>query len=317
MSVNDRGREVVLGVDVGGTKVLMGLVSREGEILLSEKRLVVWGDGQALLEAIFDAADSLLARAGDAFKLLAVGIGIKGHVQENRLISSSIMGGMVEYDFVGLMEAHFHLPVWIDNDVNAATMAEAILGAGRNNDFFVYVNIGTGSAVGIYDQGRLVRGRTNFSGEIGNMVCRIPQEDRLFCLEDVASGKGLCDETRRLAAGFPDSALAGKAAKEQLSAIQVFEAWHAGDPLAREVVGRAVDILATSIINFECMLGSGLYIFGGGVISEPAFFEQVCARVQAIRSQLGLSFPFEMRVSALGAANVGLLGAASVAFSEI
>ena len=82
-------------------------------------------------------------------------------------------------------------------------------------------------------------------------------------------------------------------------------------------MSRAVEVLAINVINFECVLGSGLFIFGGGVISEPAFFEQVCARVQAIRTQLRLQLPLELRVSALGAANVGLLGAACVAFSAM
>ena len=78
-----------------------------------------------------------------------------------------------------------------------------------------------------------------------------------------------------------------------------------------------MEVLSISVINFECVLGSGLYIFGGGVISEPAFFEQVCARVQDIRTRMQLHLPLEMRVSTLGAANVGLLGAACVAFSAM
>ncbi|MGN0772348.1 MAG: ROK family protein [Candidatus Ventricola sp.] len=319
MNGNNPGREAVLGIDIGGTKVLVGLVSRGGEILCSERRPVVWGEDRALFDAICEAADSLLAAAGDAVRVLAVGIGVKGHVQDNRLISSSVLGGAVSYDFCGMLREHFHLPVYADNDVNAATVAEAILGAGRDTNFFVYVNIGTGSALGIYDQGRLVRGRVNYSGEIGYTVCRLPQEDRLFCLEDVASGKGLSDETRRLAPAYPGSALALRAQRtvQNLSAIEIFDAWRAGDALAQEVVGRAVEVLAVSVINFECVLGSGLFIFGGGVISEPAFFDQVCARVQAIRAQLHLQLPLELRVSALGAANVGLLGAACVAFSAM
>lgn len=319
MNEHSQCQEAVLGIDIGGTKVLVGLISREGKILCCERRPVVWGESLALLNDIFEAADSLLMSAGDSVRVLAVGVGVKGHVQDNRLISSSVLGGTVTYDFCGLLQQHFHLPVYADNDVNAATVAEAILGEGKNNDFFVYVNIGTGSALGIYDQGRLVRGRVNYSGEIGYTICHLPQEDRLFCLEDVASGKGLSDEVHRLACRYPGSALAQKAQStpQNLSAIEIFDAWRDGDALAREVVSRAVEVLSISVINFECVLGSGLYIFGGGVISEPAFFEQVCARVQDIRTRMNLHLPLEMRVSTLGAANVGLLGAACVAFSAM
>ena len=318
MNVNNPITEAVLGIDIGGTKVLVGLVARDGQILASEKRPVPLGNCDALLQAIYDAAEHLFAENPD-ISVPAVGIGIKGHVNLNRLVSSSILGGKVSYDFCGMIQAHFQLPVYIDNDVNAATIAEAILGAGKDTDFFVYVNIGTGSAIGIYDQGRLVRGHENFSGEIGYSLCRVPQENRMYGLETVASGKGLNDEVRRLAPSYPDTVLAGGIADEdnRIPAAMIFDAWRAGDALACEVVSRAVETLAVSVINFECMLGAGLYIFGGGVINEPMFFEKVCCRVEQLKAEHGIPFRFDMRISELGAANVGLLGAAGVAYSAI
>lgn len=318
MNVNKSMTEAVLGIDIGGTKVLVGLVSRDGKILASDKRPVPLGDCDTLLQAIYDSAEQLFSENPDIF-VPAVGIGIKGHVNQNRLVSSSILGGRVSCDFCGMIQEHFQLPVYIDNDVNAATIAEAILGAGKDTDFFVYVNIGTGSAIGIYDQGRLVRGHENFSGEIGYSLCRVPQEDRMYGLESVASGKGLNDEVRRLAPAYPDTVLAGSIADRQkrISAFEIFDAWRGGDALASEVVSRAVETLAVSVINFECMLGAGLYIFGGGVINEPLFFEKVCSRVEQLKAEHGIPLPFDMRVSELGAANVGLLGAAGVAYSAI
>ena len=318
MNVNNPITEAVLGIDIGGTKVLVGLVTRDGQILASVKRPVPLMDCDALLQAIYGAAEQLLDE-NPGVHVPAVGIGVKGHVHRNRLVSSSVLGGKISYDFCGMIRDHFQLPVNIDNDVNAATVAEAILGAGKNTDFFVYVNIGTGSAIGIYDQGRLVRGHENFSGEIGYSLCRVPQENRLFGLETVASGKGLNDEVRRLAPAYPDTVLAGGIADEdkRIPAAVIFDAWRAGDALACEVVSRAVETLAVSVINFECMLGAGLYIFGGGVINEPMFFEKVCSRVEQLKAEHGIPFPFDMRVSELGAANVGLLGAAGVAYSAL
>ena len=307
---------VTLAIDIGGTKTAAGLVSDKGQILLSSRRPVVQGSARMLAESLQEQCRCLLQDA--SVKPASVGIGVKGLVndRENRLVSSSILGGPQHDDLRKILEDSLGLPCAIDNDVNAATLAEAAWGAGREHDTFVYVNVGTGTAIGIYDRGRLVRGAVNTCGEIGEMLISLPGESRLFFLENVASGKGLSDEAYRLASGYPSSVLQ-TAMKEssRICASEIFAAARNRDPLACRVIQHACLALTVAMIQLEAVTGAGLYVFGGGVISDPLIFDSILGSVPDMCKKYSLPFTFRMRISALGAADAGLLGAAMLGFS--
>lgn len=312
--------DTVLGIDIGGTKVFIGIVSREGKIVQSYQYPMRRGKPEQVLSGLTAGIERMLEEAHARPK--AIGIGLKGHVDaaHNRIFSSSLIQMDSPYDLCAALSERYGIPAAIDNDVNAATLAEAAMGAGRTSDHFVYVNIGTGSAIGVYEKGALRRGRNNNYGEIGYMLCRrAAGEDSLFCLENVASGKGLDNEIRRLAPHYPRSILqdAMKDQQAMVGAVEIFEAYLGGDELAVRAVDNALEALAVSILNFECLLNCGLYIFGGGIVKDPWFFAKLQGKVQEIRKETRLPFAVEMRMSDLGAANVGLLGAASIAFAVL
>lgn len=312
--------DTVLGIDIGGTKALIAIVSREGQILHSYKYPMKPGTPGTLLDKLTQGIDHVLSASGGA--PAAIGVGLKGHVDASRkvILSSSLIDMEGSFDLCSALSQRYSIPAAIDNDVNAATLAEAAMGAGKTADHFVYVNIGTGSAIGIYENGTLLRGQSNNSGEIGYMLCRRSGEDQtLFCMEDVASGKGLNNEIRRLAPKYPNSMLQESMRDRgaMVGAAEIFSACHEGDELAAHAVDNAIDALATCILNFECLLDCGLYIFGGGIVNDPWFFAQLQSRVRQISAEAQLPFAVEMRMSDLGAANVALLGAACIAFAAL
>lgn len=308
--------DVVLGIDVGGTKTLIGLVTRNGKILHTYKYPMCHTSKEAFFDKLTKGIDHLLADTG--MKPMAIGVGLKGHVDADRniILSSSLIETDSPYDLCAALSQRYGLPAAIDNDVNAATLAEATLGAGKTCEHFVYVNIGTGSAIGVYDKGQILRGRNNNYGEIGYMLLR-HSNGELFCLEDVASGKGLDDEIRRLGSAYPQSVLQPTMTRQStpVGAIEIFDACQKGDALAMLAVNNALEALALSIINFECLLDCGLYIFGGGIVKDPWFFNLLQDGVRRLCVEKNLRFNIDMRMSELGAANAGLLGAASVALA--
>ena len=306
--------KTVLAIDVGGTKTAAGLVNREGKILSSCRRPVVRDDLKKLVESLSEQARGLLKDAAELPG--SMGIGIKGLVDDrlNSLVSSSILGGKQQENLREMLEESIGLPCVIDNDVNAATLAEAAWGAGRENDTFVFVNVGTGTAIGIYDRGRLVRGSENTCGEVCNMLLSLPGEEGLFSLEAVASGQGLADEAVRLAPRFPASTLAKGGAP--VCALDIFSAARESDPLAEWIIENAIYALTLSTVNMEAVTGAGLYIFGGGVVSDSLIFDRLRAGVPEFCRRYGLRLSMDLRISSLGAADAGLLGAARLAFTR-
>lgn len=263
--------------------------------------------------------EAFLEENGRPQGLIGLGIGTHGLVDfaNKRYVGEEPFTEASDYDLCGGLENASGLPVCIDNDLNATALAEARWGTGRRHDNFVYVNIGTGLAVGIIDEGRLVRGRRNFAGEIG--LCLLPPnpvQPVWHNLESVVSGGGLDGEVRRRAKWHPGSVLYEKAwGKEPIHSYTIFEACRAGDALAAEVVDSAATRIAAMLINLEFILDAGLYVFGGGVMSDGDWFlRKMESRILAISGETPEPWEAEMALSDLGSDTAGLLGAASLVF---
>ena len=253
-----------------------GLVNREGKILSSSRRPVVRDGLEKLVESLTEQARELLKDAAE--QPCSMGVGIKGLVDDrhNCLVSSSILGGGQRKNLRELLEETIGLPCVIDNDVN--------------------------------------RGSENTCGEVCNMLLSLPGEEGLFSLEAVASGQGLAEEAARLAPQFPGSVLV-KSGKP-VCAQDIFSAAREKDRLAERIIENAIYALTLSTVNMEAVTGAGLYIFGGGVVSDPLIFDRLRDGVPEFCRRYGLRLSMDLRISSLGAADAGLLGAARLAFTR-
>lgn len=170
---------LLLGVDIGGTKILAGLVDREGHVLERHQRPT--RPDHVLADAIEACRDLMAWAARDDRKIAGIGIGAKGAVDSRRrLLVGSLYLGHGEIAIGDHLERAFGLPVRIENDVHAAAIGEQVFGIGREVDDFVFYNAGTGIALGIIAGGRLYRGASNTAGENGHAV--IDHSGRWPCL---------------------------------------------------------------------------------------------------------------------------------------
>jgi glucokinase len=307
---------ISLGVDIGGTKVCTGLVRENGEILKISRFPVKRGPLADFGKDLIYQIDTFLNDTGYKGKINGIGIGSKGHIDNktNRYIKGSLFTKPDEFDLCKQLKDRFRIPVFMDNDLNATVLAEARWGVGKNTDCFVYVNVGTGIAVGFIDSGNLIRGKENFSGEVGNCLF-MPTEKRPFIhsLESIVSGGGFDQEVRRIAGKYPDSVLAAKAQRpEPILSWEIFEAYRNGDALALDLVNDALCMLTYTVINLEHALNSKLYVFGGGVVTDTWFFDRLRQEVERIAEESGCPWTASMEMSQLGADTAGLLGAVSV-----
>ena len=272
----------VIGVDLGGTKLLAGVVAPDLAVRHRIRRQAFGLDQTRLLTAIVDAVEE--ARAEVEEEVSAVGFGIP--VTLDRRTGMAVYSThlpLADVPFASVMSERLGLPVAVDNDGNCAVLAEARFGAGDGSGDVVMLTLGTGIGGGLVLGGTLQRGWIGAGAELGHMVidmdgppCQGHCPNR-GCLEVMASGSALVREASLRVARRPDTAL-GQALEEgrELTGPFVTELAHDGDPVARdalETVGRALGVGLSSLVN---LLNPEVIVIGGGVIAagemllEPA-----------------------------------------------
>jgi glucokinase len=306
-------------VDVGGTKVLVGAVTPEGEVSASRRYDMNSSTQELTLKSIKTAVLEFMGNwAGPA--PLALGLGVVGQTKPSAGLWVRAMNLPIyaPVPLGRLMRERTSIPCVLDNDVHAATLAELRWGIGKEYRDFIYLNIGTGLAAGLVCNGQLVRGADNYAGELGHMLvdpggslCVCGQRG---CLEPICSGGGILTQVRDGMRDYPDSVLFEALRNGTLSASQVFQAAEGGDRLAARITGKAVQALSTALTNLVNLLNPAVIVYGGGVLSDGWLMEKVSglvlanALVAARRALKGLC------PSRLDPERVGLLGAASLAW---
>jgi glucokinase len=276
-----------IGVDVGGTKVAAGLVDSVGEITHQTRIPMAAADAAAGLAAVTSAIDSVRAAADLDRGLLGLisGIGIcaPGPLDPRTgvVINPPNLPGWRDFPLAALISKSYHLPVRVDNDGNAAALAEALWGAGRGYRNVFCATIGTGIGTGIVFDGRIYHGRTGAAAEGGHMTIdyRGPRCGcgKLGCIEALASGPAIARRAvEKIASGRSSSIL--ELAGGHLDCIttqMVGKAYIAGDPLAREVLQETAMFLTVWLGNIVGLLEPDVMIIGGGAASmlQPFFGE--------------------------------------------
>jgi glucokinase len=266
-----------LGVDIGGTKVAAGLVTAAGEITGKTRvPMVSRGDAAAGFASVRDAIGAAFALRPDARdSVAAVGITSPGPLDPRTgiVINPPNLPCWRDFPLAENVTREFHLPAKVDNDANAAGLAEAVWGAGRGYETVFYATLGTGIGTGIVIDGKIFYGRTGAAGEGGHVTIdyRGPQCGcgKFGCIEALASGPAVAARARkriteRSAGGARMLQLAGG----DLNAVSgeiVGAAFHAGDPLAKEILKETADYLTIWLGNVIDLLEPHVIIFGGGM----------------------------------------------------
>ena len=279
--------EYFIGVDIGGTKVAAGLVDSAGEITHQMRIPMVATDAIAGLAAVTSAIDSVRAATSLNPELhcliAAIGICAPGPLnpQTGVVINPPNLPGWRNFPLAAEISKAYSLPVRVDNDGNAAALAEALWGAGRGYRNVFCATIGTGIGTGIVFDGRIYHGRTGAAGEGGHVSIdyRGPRCGcgKRGCIEALASGPAIARRaSEQIAAGRPSSIL--ERAEGHLGRItseMVAQAYLAGDALAKEVLRETAMFLAVWLGNIVDLLEPDVMILGGGAASmlHPFFAE--------------------------------------------
>src|SRR5215208_7272610 len=279
----------VIGIDAGGTKLLGGVVDDDLTVHARVRRVWERTDKASVLETMVEEVQEALAVAPD---VEAVGFGIPSLVDRDRAVS--VWSNHLDLDdvaFRDLMSERLGLPVYVDNDANAALLAERSFGAARGASDALLLTLGTGIGGALALGGRLHRGATGSAGELGHIVVdmngppcpgKCPNRG---CLEVMASGRAIGREGDAAARSAPDSALGqALAADRVMTGALVTELAHDGDPVAQAVlalVGRRLGVGLASLAN---ALDPEVIVIGGGAIAADEMLLQPARSVLLMRA---------------------------------
>jgi glucokinase len=279
----------VIGVDLGGTKLLAGVVEPDLEVRHRVFRLAREGRGsEELLEQLVAAVQEVRVAAGR--ELLAVGFGIPSLVDvRTGVAATTVHLPLRDVAFRDVMAERLGVPVVVDNDANAAMAAEHRVGAARGTRTAALLTLGTGIGGGIVIDGRVVHGACGGAGEWGHMV--IESDGPLCtcgnrgCLEQLVSGSALGRAARKAADELPDSGFGrARQAGREITGALATELAHDGDPVARDVVASMGHYLGIGLANVVNVLNPEVIVVGGGVIAAGELLLDPARRVVAERA---------------------------------
>ena len=310
-----------IGVDLGGTKLLGGVVDEQLEVHDRVHKLVEGLTEQALVELIVEAASELLEQHPEAER---IGFGIPCLVdQHDGHAVMCVNLPLGEIPFRDVMSERLGLPVVIDNDANVATLVEQRFGAARGARHVVGLTIGTGIGGGLVLDGKLYRGHSGFGAELGHMVidengprCQgnCPNHG---CLESLASGTAIGREGKVAAEEDSDTDLARAALTgEEITGEMVTQFALAGDEVSRMVLGHIGRQLGVAFASFVNIFNPEVIVVGGGAMAagdlllDPAREEMRARGLRPNREQVRI-------VPARFGNDAGMLGAAVLALDEM
>jgi glucokinase len=315
----------VLAVDIGGTKILTAVVAADGRVLARHRLDTPPRGVEPVLAAVEAGARAALRGAGLALRdVTAAGVGAPGPLDPRAgiVFEPPNLPGWRNVPLADLLRGRLGLPVFVENDANAAAVGEWWVGAGRGAHDLIYLTVSTGIGGGIIIGDRLLQGASGTAGEVGHMTIDVdgppcPCGRSTGCLEVLASGTAIARMAREALALPRPTALRGFAGGDPaaIEARHVAEAAQAGDAVAAEIFERAATYLGVGVANLLNLCNPQRIVIGGGVSKAGALLFEPVRRVATARAFERPGRDAQILPAALGD-DVGVVGAAAVALQR-
>jgi glucokinase len=303
----------VLGIDLGGTKLSLAVFSNEGKILNK--------DFFTLDKRIGKEVGALISQSIKRYvgEVTSIGISIPGISRaKSGTVWAPNIPGWDDYPLLReVQQTSPGVPVIIQDDRACSILGEQWQGAAQNATNAIFLAVGTGIGAGILCDGRIINGSNNIAGAIGWMALQKPFEKKYTstgCFEYYASGEGIA----RYALEKMDQSKGYRGVLRQpnLSAYAVFEAYEAGDAIAKEVLNECIEYWGMACANLVSIFNPEKIVFGGGVFGPAARFIPLIEREARKWAQPISIRQVEFVQSSLGT-DAALFGAASFALKEL
>ena len=318
-------KPLAIGIDVGGTKIAVGLINRAGTILHRyTSRAHAEQQPAVVIAAIEDAYYQLVQQSGvDIHSVVGVGIGFPGNTNgaAGIVLSSSNLPAWDHYPLRDTLTERLGLPVTLDNDCNMAALAEHRYGAGRGTQHMIYVTLSTGYGAGIILNGNLYAGASGTAGEIGHAVVEVNGPlcscGKRGCLMAYASGIGISRMVYEALATGATTTLRNQlpANGQRWAAEVVAAAAQAGDAVATEIIQRAGYYGGIGLSWIVEALNPELIVIGGGLTHIGSLLLEPLHQALRQHTQPELWASVQVKQAEL-TNDLGIVGAAAQVFQH-
>jgi glucokinase len=317
-----KGAQHFLGIDIGGTKLAVGVANREGKLLAAERIPTDSAEGpDRVLARLIEVCKRTIQQAGA--KITAAGVGCVGPLDQKTgyVIDPVNLKGWKRVPLVDTIRDGLQMPVFLDNDANAAALGEHRFGAGRGVRNLIYLTISTGIGGGIIVDNELYQGENGNAGELGHMSVNFAGRPcgcgNLGCIETYASGTAIAARAREALKSSDQSLLLQLAgSRERINGQIVVEAVRQRDPVALRVWDETIQALGVAMASFIHMFNPRRIVIGGGISNAGDLLFQPL-RDMTRKHAMPMLYDICQIVPAELGDQVGVLGAVAVALNGV
>ncbi|MCM1029136.1 MAG: ROK family protein [Pseudoflavonifractor sp.] len=263
----------VIGIDMGGTNTVFGIVDARGVVLTSDSiKTRKHSDINDYIEELYQGISRLMTAIDAKDKVYGIGVGAPNANFYTGMIEDGVnLPWPTPIPLAQLLTDKFGIPVAITNDANAAAIGEMTYGAARGLKDFIMITLGTGVGSGIVINGQLVYGHDGFAGELGHVIVkrnngRLCGCGRAGCLETYCSATGVARTAREfLEIRDGEESLLRNIPIDEITSKDVYDAAMAGDKLAKDVFEYTGNILGEALADFTTFSAPEAFIIFGGL----------------------------------------------------
>lgn len=316
----DIDKPYVIGLDMGGTNSVFGIVDQRGNIksqtVISTKS---YPDFKDYVKAAYEALQPALDQVGGIQNIRAMGIGAPdANYYTGNIENAANLAWKGIVPCAQLFEEVFGIPVRVTNDANAAAMGEMTYGVARGMKNFIMITLGTGVGSGIVVDGRVVYGSDGFAGELGHFV--IDHSDnarscgcgRKGCLEAYTSATGVARTAREFLEHSSEASLLRDLVADEITSYDVFKAAEKGDKLALDIFNYTGRILGTACADFATFCSPEAFVFFGGLTKAGEYLMQPLRKAYEENILFLYKNEAKLLISALNGSEAAVLGASAL-----
>lgn len=268
----NNSKPYVIGIDMGGTNTVFGVVDARGIVLASNSiKTRKHAHIEDYIDELYTETMRLLKDIGAEDKILGIGVGAPNANYFTGMIEDGVnLPWPTPVPFAQMLMDKFGIPVAITNDANAAAIGEMTYGAARGLKDFIMITLGTGVGSGIVINGQLVYGHDGFAGELGHVIVkrntgRLCGCGRAGCLETYCSATGVARTAREFLEILDEPSLLRAIHADELTSKDVYDAAKQGDKLAKRVFDYTGEILGEALADFTAFSSPSAFVLFGGL----------------------------------------------------
>ena len=312
----------VVGIDIGGTNTVFGIVDARGTIIASSSiKTAGYPTAAEYADEVCKNLLPLIIANGGVDKIRGIGVGApNGNYYTGNIELAPNLPWKGIVPFAKKFSERLGIPVVLTNDANAAAIGEMTYGVAKGMKNFIMITLGTGVGSGIVVNGELVYGCDGFAGELGHVIVDTTPEARLCgcgrkgCLETYCSATGVARTAREFLAKRTDDTELRKIPLEEITSKDVSIAAEHGDQLARDVYKFTGDLLGRSCANFTAFCSPEAYVFFGGLTKAGNLIMDPIKEAYDANVQNIFKGKAKMLISQMDDAQAAVVGAAALAW---